>query len=470
MTTAFDWLPGPRILVLGAGASGLAATRVLVAAGREVTVVDTRREAELPNAPVLRELGVRFHTGRNPEGLLAEAALLVTSPGIPPSSPILRAAFRRRVPVWGELELGYRALGEPADRILAVTGTKGKSSTVTMLTAALRHHGIDARAAGNLGLPLTAIVGDFPPSCRAVLEVSSFQLASIRRFRAGIAVLLATAEDHLDWHPDVAHYHRSKSRILSGQRPGDHAVFDASDPVASILARSAVLKSGASLMPFAGRPGTHDPEVVFAGRRLVLRRGSAERVMADLSGMALAGSHQERNLAAVAAAASLVGVARASIEAAAAGFTGLPHALEELPPVAGVRFVNDSRATSVLATRAALRALHGRGNPRVRLILGGILKGGRFSDLAADLGSVVRIHAIGVSRDRILRELSAFPVVPAVSLREAVVQAHRDAAPGDVVLLSPGCSSFDDFRDYRDRGEQLRAIAAELAGPSPEAS
>ncbi len=470
MPTPRDWLPGPRILVLGAGVSGLAAARFLTAAGREVTVVDVRPEAELGNAPALRDLGVRLRTGEDSRTLPDDPALVIASPGAPPSAPILRAARERRVPVWGEMELGYRALGEPADRILAVTGTKGKSSTVTLLAAALRHHGIDARAVGNLGAPLTALAGAFPPSCVAVVEASSFQLASVRRFRAGIAALLAIAEDHLDWHPDRAHYHHSKSRILAAQQPGDHAVFDAADPVASTLARSAVETTGASLLPFGGPPGASEPEVVFADRRLVLRRGaSGERVLADLSGMTLAGPHQERNLAAAAAAASLVGVSRASIEAAAAGFAGLPHALEELPPTAGgVRFVNDSRATSLLAVRAALRALQERGNPPVRLILGGILKGGRFSDLDGDLGAVVRIHAIGASRDRIVRELAAsVPVSPAASLDEAVARAHAEAAPGDVALLSPGCSSFDDFRDYRDRGERFRALAARFSGKAP---
>ncbi len=454
-----DWLPGPRILVLGAGASGTEAARFLRAAGREVTVADDLPESKLPNAPRLREWRVSVRP--SDVGLLADTDLVVASPGVPPSAPLVDAARRRGVPLWGELELGYRALGEPADRILAVTGTKGKSSTVTMLAAALRNAGMDARAAGNLGTPLTALAGTLPDAARVVVEASSFQLAATERFRAGIAVMLAVTEDHLDWHPNVEHYRGSKARLLETQAPGDWAVYDGADPVAESIARAAAARTGASLLPFGGTPGSGDPEVVLADRRIRWRDVSGEQVLADLSGLGLAGPHQGRNLAAAAAAATLAGAARSAIEAAAAGFGGLPHALEELPPVGGVRFVNDSRATNVDATRAALRALRLSGDPRVHLILGGILKGGRFAELAPDLGAVAVVHAIGSARPRILREL---PARPAASLDEAVETAFAEAAPGDVVLLSPGCSSFDDFRDYRHRGERFRALAARAGG------
>ncbi len=468
MAASFDWLPGPNVLVLGAGASGLAAAEFLSTAGREVTVADARPEAELGNAPRLSRLGVRLRLLERPEELLAGMALVVASPGIPPSSPVLRTASRRGVPLWGEMELGYRALGEPGDRIVAVTGTKGKSSTVVLLASALERHGIKAEAVGNLGRPLTSLAGKLPPTSCILLEASSFQLASIERFRARIAVLLRITEDHLDWHPDRAHYHRSKSRILQNQKPGDWAVFDGADPVASHLVRSAVEETGASLLPFGERPGAGDPEVVLTGGRIVRRSRGSEELLADLSDIRMAGPHQEQNLAAAAAAASLLEVPRAPIEEAAAGFAGLPHALEELPPVSRVRFVNDSRATSLMATRAALRTFRDRGNPPVRLLLGGILKGGRFADLKPDLGSVVRIYAIGRSRDRIFRELAAFEPLPMDSLGEAVRRAFAEAAAGEVVLLSPGCSSFDSFRDYRDRGEQFRSLAAEMARPSGE--
>ena len=455
-------IPGPNVLVLGAGASGQAAARYLCRIGRRVLVADCRPESEIAAAPALRALGARVHGGGHPPALLAGMSLVVTSPGVPPAAGILQAARREGVPLWGELELGYRALGEPADRLVAVTGTKGKSTVVTLLAEALRQQGTPARACGNLGEPLTALAGLLGPDEVAVIEASSFQLATIVRFRARTAVMLEVGQDHLDWHPDLADYRRSKARLFENQTASDWGVSDGDDAVASGLATRGAGRSGARRLPFGGPPGAHDPEVLLDSGRIVRRDGAATRVRANLAVLRHPGRHQQRNLAAAAAAGSVLGVGREAIEAAAAGFSGLPHALEEAGSVGGVRFVNDSRATNLQATRAALDALSAEAGGGIQLILGGILKGGRFADLEGSLGLVRGIHALGRTKHRIADEIRSVPVEVHGTLGEAVETALERSRPGGVVLLSPGCSSFDLFANYGDRGTQFRAAVAGL--------
>ena len=345
---------------------------------------------------------------------------------------------------------------------MAVTGTKGKSTVVTLLADALRVQGKPARACGNLGEPLTALAGSFGPDEVAVVETSSFQLATIARFRARIAVMLEVGQDHLDWHPDLADYRRSKARLFENQTASDWVVFDGDDAVASGLATGGARRSGAGLLPFGGPAGAHDPQVFLDSGRIVRRDRAATRVLASLSALRLPGRHQQRNLAAAAAAGTLLGVGRDALEAAAAGFSGLPHALEEAGSVAGIRFVNDSRATNLQATRAALDALSGEASGGIQLILGGILKGGRFADLEGSLGAVRGIQAIGRTRDRIADEIRSVPVEVRGTLEEAMEHALARSRPGGIVLLSPGCSSFDQFENYGDRGRSFRAAVERL--------
>ncbi len=473
MAVAADGIPGPGVVVLGAGISGAAAAELLLRLGRDPLVADARVEAEIAAAPRLRRLGARLAAGGHPPSLLDGVSLVVASPGFPPDSAILVRAQEAGIPVWSELELGYRALGEPAARIAAVTGTKGKSSVTTLLAEALRRAGQDAVACGNLGRPLSAVAPGFGPEAVAVIEVSSFQLATIARFRARVAVLLAVAEDHLDWHPDREHYHRSKARIFENQTAGDIAVFDGADPVARSLAETAAGTTGAALLPFGGGAGTADTEVVIERGRAVLRAGGRPEVLARLDVLPFAPLHQQRNLTAAATAARLFGAPRQAVEAAARGFRGLPHAIEDLGGAGGVRFVNDSRATTLVATAAALGALGTPATPAggIELILGGILKGGSFAELDADLPrrNVRTVHAIGAATSRIVLDIRSVPVRTADSLDQAVRRAFRAAKArgGGIVLLSPGCSSFDLFANYRDRGRRFRTLASGLGARPP---
>ena len=477
MGGAASTVPGRTALVLGLGASGTAAARCLAALGREVTAADARPEAEIAEAAApLREVGVSVRAGGHPPELLDGRDLVVASPGIPPSVPIFAAARAAGIPVFSELELGYRALGEPSERLVAVTGTKGKSSVVTLLADILRRSGRPAEGAGNLGAPLCSFFGASPDSGAEpllVLEASSFMLAGISRFRARTSVLLAVTEDHLDWHPDLAHYRASKARLFENLRPGDRIVADGGDPVAADFALAAAARTGADYLPFGGPPGERDDEVLLTpgpGARVERHTGGERTILADTARLRLPGEHHRRNLAAAAAAASLFGAGRPAIEVAAAAFAGMPHALEELPSIAGVRFVNDSRATNPAATRAALAALaEADPPPEVHLILGGILKAGRFADLEPALAGVRTIQAIGVSRERAAAEITSVPVSLRDGLDEAAAAAFAAARnavgagkPAPIVLLSPACSSFDQFASYRARGEHFREAAARL--------
>ncbi len=478
-------IPEGGVLVLGAGVSGLAAARFLASGGRPVAVVDDRPAEEIERAEDFRSLGVRLLGGGIPATPPEDVRLIVASPGILPSAPIFRAAGEAGVPVWGELELGYRALGEPAERIVAVTGTKGKSSVVTLIAEALRREGVPAVAAGNLGTPLTRFAAEDPdeasgsagpgPDPVFVVEASSFQLARIERFRPRVAVLLAVSGDHLDWHPDLDHYRSSKAQLFRNQTAEDWVVFDGRDEVASGIARAAVRRTGAHPLPFGDPDAAADPAVVMedgARGRALRRDGSRLTPLARFAALRVPGAHARRNLAAAAAAASVFGAGQEAIEASARAFEGMPYALEEVGTVDGVRFVNDSRATSLAATTAALEALAEEVPPRsVGLILGGILKAGRYRDLEGNLDRVAGVWAIGQSRSRVADDIESVPVTLCDSLEEAVrgafdaVRERGAAASGEgrgVVLLSPGCSSFDQFASYARRGQAFAEVARDL--------
>lgn len=479
-------IPEGDVLVLGAGASGLAAARFLSAAGRSVTVADDRPPEAIGRAEDFRECGAGLPGRGLPTGVPDGVGLVVASPGIPPSAPVFAAAEAAGVPVWSELELGFRALGEPADRIAAVTGTKGKSSVVTLTSEALRLQGIPAAACGNLGIPLTAYAvagsaeaASLPPGgvrdTVFVIEASSFQLSRIARFRPRAAVLLAVSGDHLDWHPDLDHYRASKARIFENQTPADWAVFDREDPVASGIAEAAAAETGAQALPLGLPRAGRAPQVVMESGvrgRVVYVAAGRVRPLARFASLRVPGEHGRRNLAAAAAAAQLFGAGQTAIEAAARSFAGMPHALEEVGMAEGVRFVNDSRATSLAATTAALEVLSEEAPPRsVALILGGILKAGSYGDLEEHLGCVAGVWAIGESRDLAVEAIRSVPATRCDSLEEAVQGAFDDlrtrfpagaAASRGVVLLSPGCASFDQFPSYARRGRRFTQIARQL--------
>ena len=386
-----------RVLVLGLARSGLAAAAALERRGVEVVRAD-------------RELGNDVDLS-----LLEDVGVLVKSPGVPAEAPLVVAARERGIPVWSEIELASRLLPNP---ILGVTGTNGKTTTAEWLGFML-----GTPVAGNVGRALSELDGEVEPERLVVVELSSFQLEDIHRFRPRIAMLLNLEPDHLDRHGSFEAYRDAKLRIFENQTEADTAV----------VPRGLDLEVRAQRIEFAA----DDP------------------LPAEPS---LRGLHNRENAAAAVAAAR---AARAGEEEIARGlrdFRGVPHRLELVAQRGGVQYVNDSKATNVAA---ALRALAAYEDEPVRLILGGSRKGEDFAPLAAALGpNVSAVYAIGETADELARAIP--DTIRAGDLATAVERAATAAQPGEVVLLSPACASYDQFRDFEERGEEFKRLVANL--------
>ncbi len=447
-----------QVLVVGLGLSGVAACELLRSRGAVVTAADRRTREELePSALALEAEGVTLHLGSHPTSLASGMDLIVSSPGVRVDLPIISEARARGVPVWGELELGFR---EIRGTVAAVTGTKGKSTTASLLAAMLRAAGQDVRLAGNIGAPLVREVSGSSERTIFVLEVSSFQLETVESFRPRVAVLLDVTPDHLDWHPDFEAYVAAKRRIFENQTEEDKAVVFGGNPLTVSMAEKAKSQKWYFDLDCLDRLSGLPPHLHLDGPWIVKHEDGVVTPLASLEEFQLVGRHNRLNAMAASAAAALLGVSGDEIEEVFLHFQGLPHALEQVAVVNGVRFYNDSKATNVQAVRAALESFDGG----ILLILGGRFKGGDFRDLRDPVTRKVKcVFAIGESREMVREALSgAAPVEMAEDLEAAVSEAHRRAIPGDVVLLSPAGSSFDMFRDYRERGERFRAAVQRL--------
>ena len=446
---------GP-VVVVGLARSGVAAAAFLARRGETVVGTDRRPAGELQGEAVtsLRQLGVRLELGGHHAGTFTGASLVVVSPGVAPDLPELVAARAASVPVIAEIELAFSHL---RGTLAAVTGTKGKSTTTAALGAMLREDGRDVRVGGNIGEALIGLVEGSTERTVFAVEVSSFQLEGIERFHPQVAVLLNITPDHLDRHPSFEAYAGAKARVFANQTAADFSVVNADDPQALRLARA----GRARVLPF--RPGGGLPAgdgAFFAEGAARLKLSGATETLFPLALVRLPGAHLAGDLLAAATAARLLGASGAAIARAVAGFEGVEHVLELVAAIAGVAYYNDSKATNVEAARQSLLAF----SAPVLLVLGGRYKGGDFADLAPALRDHgKRVLAIGEAASRIEQSLgSVLPVERCVSLPEAVRRAHAAAAPGDVVLLAPGCSSFDMFRDYAERGRVFKAAVRRL--------
>jgi UDP-N-acetylmuramoylalanine--D-glutamate ligase len=343
--------------------------------------------------------------------------------------------------------------------VAAGPGTKGKSTTTAALGAMLLEAGRDVRVGGNIGQALTGLLDDATEETLFVLEVSSFQLEGVVGFRPRVAVLLNLTPDHLDRHPDLHTYAAAKARIFGRQQADDWAVVNGDSPEVVALAR----EGRARLLPFhpTGRPAEGDAAFFEAGRA-VLRRGGRCEELFPRERVLLPGAHLHGDLLAAATAARLLGAEPEALARAVARFAGAEHVLERVAEIDAVRFYNDSKATNVDAVRKSLEAFEGP----VLLIMGGRYKGGDFASLADVVaGRVKTLFAIGEARERIQEALlPSAPVVVCASLEDAVTRAFAAAAAGDTVLLAPGCSSFDMFTDYAERGRAFKAEVGRLSG------
>jgi UDP-N-acetylmuramoylalanine--D-glutamate ligase len=453
------------VVVVGMARSGLAAAAFLARRGTPVVATD-RKPAEELEAEALKklmDLGVRMELGGHDRRTFEGASLVIVSPGVPWDAPELLAARAAGVPVRAEIELAFEHL---RGRVAAVTGTKGKSTTTAALGAMLREAGLEARVGGNIGEALTSLVEGSTDATVFAVEVSSFQLEGIERFRPQVAVLLNISADHLDRHSRFEDYLKAKGRIFENQTEADFAVVNAEDPPATALARA----GRARLVPFFPHPDAWPgTEGAFFDRgQARLRLQGRTETLFGLADVRLPGGHLAGDLLAAAAAARLLGVPEDAIARAVRGFSGIEHVLEHVATIDGVRYYDDSKATNVEAARQSLLAFEAP----VHLILGGRYKGGDFFALSTALRDRGKqVLAIGEAAGRIEESLRAVvPVERCASLGEAVRRAHAGAAPGDVVLLAPGCSSFDMFRDYADRGRQFKDEVKRLTEPAPPAT
>jgi UDP-N-acetylmuramoylalanine--D-glutamate ligase len=435
---------GKRVTVIGAARSGVAAAELLVRRGAVVTLTDVKDT--IADEARLRKSGVTLELGGHREASFTRADLIVTSPGVPTRQPAMEAARSAGVPIMGELELASRWL---RGRIVAITGTKGKSTTTTLTGLMLEAGGHRVLVGGNIGKALSAQVDESTADTIHVVEASSFQLEATELFHPWIAVLLNFSPDHLDRHASVDEYAEAKARIFANQAPQDWAVVNADDVPAMELAASA---RGRRLL-FSMNDTLADG-VVISGPVIVRRGGSGDEPLVPLSAIRLLGPHLVADVVAASAVASLAGVTGADMTRAVAGFSGLEHALEPAGEISGVRFVNDSKATNIEAARRAIESF----GPGLVVILGGRFKGGDFGDLAAPLSErQATVIAIGESRPLIREALEGrVPLHDAEDLHAAVRTAFASAAPGGVVVLAPACASFDMFTDYAERGRVFK--------------
>ena len=396
-----------RALVLGLAMTGEAAALALAARGVEVVVNDRSADAD-PGR--LAGTGVELRLGTEDESVLSGVDVVVKSPGVPARSPVAAAAAARGIPIWSEIELGWRLL--PGNPVLGVTGTKGKTTTVRLLGAMFAEAGVDAVLAGNEHVPLSEIALTVDEGTWIICELSSFQLEHVETFACDIAVLLNVEPDHLDRHGTFEEYRAAKLRIFERARtkigPGD---FSENDPLPA------------------------EPR--------------------------MPGAHNRANAAGATAAARAAGLPDDAIAEALRTFAGVPHRLELVRDLRGVRYVNDSKATNTAAARRGVAAY----DAPLHLILGGSLKGEDFGRFAAELPANVRsIHLVGEASDELAAALDAAGRAYARDgdLASAIAHATADAEPGDVVLLSPATASFDQFRSFEERGDTFRRLVEEL--------
>jgi UDP-N-acetylmuramoylalanine--D-glutamate ligase len=435
---------GKRVTVLGAARSGVAAAELLARRGASVTLSEMR--PHLDEEDRLRQAGVDLELGGHVPATLLRADLIVTSPGVPYRHPLVEAARHAGVPVIGELELASRWL---RGRIVAITGTKGKSTTTTLTGRMLEAGGHRVLVGGNIGHALSAQVEESTEDTIHVVEASSFQLESTETFHPWIAVLLNFSPDHLDRHETVTEYAAAKTRLFAQQTDNDWAVLNADDPATLEMARP----TRARRLLFSMH-GTLTDGIVLEGDTIVRRAGLEHEALIPVSSIRLIGPHLVADVLAAAAIAWLAGVGAAAMTRAVEGFPGLEHALEPVAEVGGVRFVNDSKATNIAAAKRAIESF----DAGVVVILGGKFKGGDFGDLLPLLESRdATVVAIGEARPLIARALGGrIALHEAADMSAAVRTAFASAAPGGTVVLAPACASFDMFQDYAARGHAFK--------------
>jgi UDP-N-acetylmuramoylalanine--D-glutamate ligase len=443
-----------RVLVVGLGRSGVASAMFLHSRGARVTVSDSKAEGQLRSEiPALLDKGITVETGGHGERTFRDQDLIVISPGVPYDVPQLVQAREMGVPVIGEIELAARFLqGE----IIAITGSNGKTTTTTLVGEILEHGGYEVLVGGNIGTPAISMVAESTPTTWIVLEISSFQLETIQRFRPKISAILNITPDHLDRHRSFETYVAAKARIFENQTGDDWTVLNADDPVCEALAARTHAAGGW----FSRKKQIAIGAFVLEKKICWRSRGKDEEVM-PVSEVPLKGSHNLENVLAATAIAKLAGCETQKIREAVGNFRAVEHRLEYVATINGVDYYNDSKATNVDAAIKALESFPAN----IHIVLGGKDKGSDYSVLKNLLRErAKRVYTIGAAAEKIEAQIAGSAPSERTHTLEAAVRRAADlASPGDVVVLAPACASFDQFENYEHRGrvfkEAVRALS-----------
>ena len=449
-------IAGRKVLVIGAARSGIASARFLAQRGAVVALNDRKPLSEWPaEAIALKAEGVGQIEGEPPSWLLDQIDLVIVSPGVPTKAISIRYADRRGAEVIGEIELASRFL---RGRIVAITGSNGKTTTTTLIGEMLRDAQINVQVGGNIGNALISLVDSSRDDGWTVVEVSSFQLETIVDFHPSVAAVLNVTPNHLDRYDSLNDYAAAKHRVFANQTAGDVAILNADDEIVSSWA----LGLRAHVVRFSARSEL-DEGLFLRGRELVSRTRDGERVLLTRDEMKLRGSHNVENVLAATAAGLACGAAPDSLRDTVRRFRPVEHRLEEVAEIKGVRFFNDSKATSVDATLKALAAFDGESG-KIILILGGRGKQAPYAPLTGLISERVRkMILLGEDAPLIEHEIgSTAPFEHAENMHDAVVRAFAAAQSGDVVLLAPACASFDMFESFEDRGRVFKDEVSNL--------
>jgi UDP-N-acetylmuramoylalanine--D-glutamate ligase len=445
-------LSGKRLLVVGLARTGIVVSLFAAGYGAVVTAADDKPESELREAAErLRAAGVTLKLGTRNAASFLQQDLIVVSPGVPANLPLLETARSRGIPVWSEIELAWRFL---RGKLVAVSGSNGKTTTTALIAHMLKSASIPTLVGGNIGTPLLSLVETSTDSTVTVAEVSSFQLETVEAFRPEIGVLLNLTPDHLDRHASFEEYAAAKMRMFDNQLDRDAAVLNADDPeVARRMPARPQIYWFSRTKRVAQGAFLRDGQIFFRDR-------GSEFVLARRDQIFLRGEHNVENVLAACAAAYLAGAEPAAIAAGVQAFRAVEHRLEFVAEVGGVSYYNDSKATNVDAARKAIEAFPGP----LYVILGGKDKGSPYTPLREPLRARAKAALlIGAAAEKIAADLGdSVPCVRAGTLDRAVELAAARARSGDVVLLAPACSSFDQFENYEQRGRVFKELVGRL--------
>lgn len=445
-------LKGKKIVVLGVGKTGIATAKFLGKQGAQVAVTDEKpfdawgADFESITGEKWLEKG-NYHTG-----ILDGASMVIPSPGVPPKNLILNAAIGKKIPIISEIELAHHFFKTP---IIAVTGTNGKTTTTTLLGEILKGAGKKIFVGGNIGNPLIEYAQSETSDEYVVAEISSFQLQWVDKFHPFISILLNITSDHTDYHSSFAEYVKIKSRIFANQTENDFAIMNADDGPQKELTKNI----RARIIHFSSKRELSEG-IYLEKDRIICRIAKFSQESYPVSMIKIPGLHNVENVMAAIAAARLCGVDRQKVESCVSEFHGLPHRIEFAGEKNSIKFYDDSKGTNVGAVARALETF----SQPVILLLGGRDKEGDFETLQSIIpGKTKRVILFGEAKERIASLIgNSVEKIKTQKLIDAVEVAYKSAQPGDIVLLSPGCASFDEFRDYKERGDIFKQAVRNL--------